>query len=315
MRIVTLTPNPSLDRTLEVDGLTRGEVLRCTGARVEAGGKGVNVARALTAHGVEATAVLPVGGAEGAHLERLLADGGYDVRTVPVTESTRTNISVVEPDGTVTKLNAPGHRLDDDDVAALRKAVVAALDGATWVAGCGSLPPGAPTDFYAGLVAQVRDAGARVAVDTSGAPLRAVLDAGPDVVKPNDEELAAAVGRPLTTLGDVVDAAEELRGRGVGAVLVSLGRHGALLVDGDGARHADAPPVTPVSNVGAGDSTLAGYLRRDGRGDDALRSAVAFGTAAVQLPGTAVPGPDDVDEDAVRLHPVDRERRLDDTAG
>lgn len=308
--IVTLTPNPSLDRTLEIDALDHGAVLRARSSRVEAGGKGVNVARALAVNGVGARAVLPLGGPEGDHLATLIDELGLETRRVAIAAPVRTNVSLVEPDGTVTKINASGPELTADEVESLTKTTVAAIDGATWVAACGSLPPGAPDDLYTRLVAAVHDAGGQIAVDTSGAPLAAVVDAGPDVIKPNDEELAAIAGRELATFGDIVAAARDLRQRGVGAVLVSLGRHGAILVDDD-ASHAFAPPVTPRSNVGAGDATLAGFLAAGGAGPDALRHAVAYGTAAVQLPGTSMPAGDDLHPEDIEIAPVDPDRRLD----
>jgi 1-phosphofructokinase len=308
--IVTVTPNPSLDRTLEIDHLARGAVVRSRSDHAEPGGKGVNVARALLNNQQNTRALLPVGGPEGDHLASLLKALGLDISLVPIAASIRTNISLVEPDGTVTKINAPGPRLSADEIDALQKATVASLDEATWIAGCGALPPGAPTDLYARLVRDVHAAGVYIAVDTSGAPLAAALEAGPDVVKPNAEEVAAVVGRRLATLGDVVDAAQELRCAGVGAVLVSLGRDGALLVDGSGAAHAETPPLTPRSNVGAGDATLAGFLEAGGSGPDALRSAVAWGAAAVSLPGTAMPAPDDIDLAAVHVNDIDPDRPL-----
>lgn len=313
--IVTLTPNPSLDRTLELDRLVRGAVLRARETRVEAGGKGVNVARALLANGHAARAVLPVGGPEGDHLVALLEGLGLVIRSVPIAAPIRTNVSLVEPNATVTKINAPGPELIDDEPDALRKSTVASLDGATWVAACGSLPPGAPVDLYAALIRDVHDEEVSVAVDTSGAPLAAAITAAPDVIKPNAEELAAVVGRELDTFGDVVTAAGELRDRGVGRVLVSLGRDGAVLVDDAGAVHAETPPLIPRSNVGAGDATLAGFLAAGGRGAEALRSAVAWGAAAVGLPGTAMPGPEDVDITAVQVRDVDRDRRLNESGG
>lgn len=308
--IVTLTPNPSLDRTLDIDLLVRGEVVRARRSSVEAGGKGVNVTRVLVANGHRSRAVLPVGGSEGDHLQALVAAIGLEVVAVPVTGEVRTNISLVEPDGAVTKINAPGPTLRPDEVDTLEKATLAALDGADWLAGCGSLPPGAPEDLYGRLVASGHTAGVRVAVDTSGAPLAAAVAAAPDVIKPNVEELAAVAGEDLRTLGDVVAAAARLHAAGIGAVVVSLGADGAVLVDADGAVHAETPPVTPVSNVGAGDSLLAGFLSAGGAGPEALRAGVAWGTAAVQLPGTAMPAPDDIDLGSVRLGPVDATRAL-----
>jgi 1-phosphofructokinase len=308
--IVTLTPNPSLDRTLEIERLERGEVVRSRASRAEPGGKGVNVSRALLNNHHRTRAVLPIGGPEGDHIATLLDALGLDMSAVPIDAPIRTNISLIEPDGTVTKVNAPGPRLTADEVDALHKATIASLDGASWVAACGALPPGAPADMYARLTREVHAAGVCIAVDTSGAPLAAVIDAGPDVVKPNADELAALTGAHLATLGDVVSAALEVRRAGAIAVLVSLGRHGAVLVDGDGAVHAESPPVTAKSNVGAGDATLAGLLAGGGAGPDALRTAVAWGTAAVRLPGSAMPGPVDIDVAAVHIHDINPDRQL-----
>lgn len=309
--IVTLTPNPSLDRTLDLESLESGEVNRATASRVDPGGKGVNVARALVANGETARAVLPLGGYEGEHLASLLQDAGIEVQVVPISEAVRENVSLVEPDGTVTKINAPGPRLTPDEVAGLEKVTIASADdGALWVAASGSLPPGAPDDLYARLAPRVRQAGARFAVDTSGAPLAAALTGAPDLLKPNADELVEATGRAVTTLGDVVDGAHDLRGRGVGAVLVSLGPDGAVLVTAEGAWHATTPPLEPVSNVGAGDATLAGFLAFGGTGPDALARAVAFGAAAVRLPGSVMPAPDDIARSDVAVTDVDPSRPL-----
>jgi 1-phosphofructokinase/6-phosphofructokinase 2 len=127
--------------------------------------------------------------------------------------------------------------------------------------------------------------------------MAAALTAAPDLIKPNRIELAEAVGAELGTLGAVVDAARGLIATGVGTVVVSLGRDGALLVDADQVVHAAASINRPLSTVGAGDSLLAGYLHGVHAGDDpasALSRAVAFGAAAVMLPGSEMPGPDQV---------------------
>jgi 1-phosphofructokinase len=307
--IVTVTPNPSVDRTIEVDALVRGAVLRARAAHVDPGGKGVNVSRALAANGRKTVAVLPSGGAEGTQLAALLTALGLEVVVVPFAGSVRANVSVVEPDGTVTKLNEPGPTASEAELDALAKATVAAAAGADWVAVSGSLPRGAPPEFYPRLVGELRRSGARVAVDTSGAALAAALPAGPDLVKPNGEELAEVTGRPVATLGDAVEAAGELRRRGAGAVLASFGRHGALLVDADGAVHGEAPVEVTRSAVGAGDALLAGFLAGGGGGRTALTEALAWGAAAASLPGSQMPGPDDLDRAAVRLAPaVDPDR-------
>ncbi|TDE33577.1 1-phosphofructokinase [Actinomadura sp. 6K520] len=301
--IVTVTLNPSLDRTIEVDVLTRGAVIRARSARVDPGGKGVNVSRALLANGVASTAVVAVGGADGDRLRRLLEAEGMRVRAVRVAGRTRSNVTIVEPGGVTTKLNEPGGPLAPGELDELGAAVEAEAGAASWVVGCGSLPPGVPDDTYAALCRRFAPDGIRVAVDSSGAALRAAVPAGPDLIKPNREELAEAVGRPVGTVADVVEAAGELRTRGARAVLVSLGAEGAVLVDDDGVLTGDAPVSRPSSTVGAGDALLAGFLAAGARGSAALAEALAWGAAAVRLPASRMPGEDDIRRDIVRIHP------------
>ncbi|WP_329121419.1 1-phosphofructokinase [Streptomyces sp. NBC_01465] len=307
--ILTVTPNPSLDRTYEVPALERGEVLRATTDRMDPGGKGVNVSRAVAAAGHRTVAVLPLGGAPGALVAELLAAEGIEVAQVPVAGHTRSNISVAEPDGTLTKINATGPELTAAESELLLSTIRTHSAAADWIACCGSLPPGLAPEWYAALVAGAHGAGVRIALDTSGPSLLAALPERPDVVKPNADELAQAVGRPLATVGDAVKAAEELRELGAAAVLASLGADGQLLVAEDGTYFASAPVETVRSNVGAGDASLAGFLAAGGTGPDALRAAVAHGAAAVQLPGSVMPAPQDLDLAAVTLTaevPLDR---------
>ncbi|MFG2620470.1 1-phosphofructokinase [Streptomyces sp. NPDC048507] len=298
--ILTVTPNPSLDRTYEVPSLDRGEVLRATGDRVDPGGKGVNVSRAAAAAGVRTTAVLPLGGPPGTLLAELLGAQGVDVTAVSIAGLTRSNVTVTEPGGTVTKINTAGPELSAAESALLLD-TVRTCSGAAWIACCGSLPRGLAPEWYAEIVARAHEGGARIAVDTSGAALLAALPARPDVVKPNVAELAEAVGRPLATLGDAVKAAEDLIGLGAGAVLASLGAHGQLLVGPEGAFHGTAPVTAVRSDVGAGDASLAGFLIAGGTGPAALASALAHGAAAVQLPGSVMPTPADLRPAAVRV--------------
>ena len=299
--IVTLTLNPSVDRTVEVETLARGEVMRALGVRVDPGGKGINVARALAAHNLPTRAVVTVGGAEGEHLVTLLRDTGIEIVPVRIQGAIRSNITVVEPDGTTTKFNEPGAQLSADELAAVFAAVKTAVDSAEWLVASGSLPPGTPATVYADLMRSLAGSGTSVAVDTSGPALEAVLAAEPTLVKPNRDELAEVTGRQLRTIGDVVEAAQQLRELGAGAVLASLGADGAVLVDADGAVHGRTPAVPQLSSVGAGDAMLAGFLAGGGKGADALAEALAWGAAAVLQPGSGMPSPDEIDRTAVRL--------------
>lgn len=317
--IITVTPNPSLDRTVTLSTpLTRGAVQRVDSVTVEPGGKGINVARALTLANVDAEAVLPA-----ADSDPLLSGlRALDVRFtgVPVADPVRTNLAITESDGTTTKLNERGAVVDAGALEALTRCVLAKAQDASWVVLSGSLPPGIPLDWYAQVVSLLAPLDCRVAVDTSEAPLAALAAAfevaAPDLIKPNAEELADLAGVPAADLEDaaaqgdmspVVSASQALVARGVGAVLATLGAAGAVLVDGSGAWLATPPPIVPRSTVGAGDSSLAGYLRAAVAGADApqrLQMAVAYGSAAAALPGSALPGPAQLDLDAVRTHSV-----------
>lgn len=292
--IITLTPNPSIDRTVSVPAIVLGEVNRASASRIDPGGKGVNVSRALAANGVDTVAVLPLGGPEGHLMADLLAEAGVRHQGVPVRGTLRMNLAIVEPDGSTTKVNEPGPPLGEADVEALLTAVEGYAAQATWVVGCGSLPPGADNGLLADLVLRARALGARVAIDTSGPPFAKAVSARPDLIKPNLEELEELVGRRLNSLGAVVAASRDLVAGGIHTVVVSLGRDGAILVEKDHIVHAIAHIEDPLSTVGAGDCLLAGLLRVLADGGDpkaALESGVRWGAAAVRLPGSDVPGP------------------------
>lgn len=306
--ILTVTLNPSVDRALDVDALVRGEVLRAADSHIDPGGKGVNVSRALLANGVRSTAVVPAGGAEGDQLVDLLRDEGVDMVAVPITGRTRSNITLAEPDGTVTKINEAGPTLSDAEFRQVSEAVLAAAGGASWVVICGSLPPGPTVDAFSDLCERLVKSGVRLAVDSSGPALLAGVAAGAALVKPNREELAEAIaglgasgGTRLRTVGDVVRACARLREAGAGTVLASLGAEGAVLVDDAGVLAGVSPVIVPRSTVGAGDALLAGFLAAGAHGEAALVEGLAWGAAAVSLPGSRMPGPHDLDRTSVRV--------------
>lgn len=312
--IVTLTLNPSLDRTVEVPGLVRGGVIRASGGRIDPGGKGVNVARALLANGVDARAVLPAGGAVGRQLVDLLEAEGVAMTAVPVAGATRSNVTLSEPDGTVTKVNEGGAPLHPDEIDLLAGAVEQLVGPLDWAVLSGSLPTGVDAGVYARLTERFVGAGIEVALDTSGPALVRAVAARPTIVKPNRDELSEALGRDIRSLADAVEAAEVLRAAGAGSVLASLGPDGAVLVEGGGVVFGDCVVDDPRSSVGAGDCLLAGYLaaRSSGStGRDALGTALSWAAAAVELPGSAVPGPADVARHRPHLTDrVDRDREL-----
>lgn len=321
--ILTLTPNPSVDETVTLPSpLERGAVHRVATTTSQAGGKGVNISRACVAAGEPSIAVLPARRDDPFVLE--LLGVGVDCRPVRTNAPVRVNITIAEPDGTTTKLNSPGTTLGADALAELTTSLSRHARQAAWTVLAGSLPPGAPVDWYSTLVASLSGSGTRVAVDTSDAPLKALVaglgDAAPDLMKPNAEELASFSSADPATLERDPEAAARaalaLVDRGVRTVLATLGGHGAVLVTrGDDERpvawFATPPPTEVVSTVGAGDSSLFGYVLADLRGlpaDERLALAVAYGSAAAALPGTTIPLPHQVRPDlvAVRTIPLNR---------
>jgi len=317
--ILTLTANPSFDRTVNLsDPLQRGAVLRAESVIEQAGGKGINISRAAVFAGLDSVAVFPARPDDPFVAEVHAA--GIDCRPVPHGGSPRVNLTITEPDGTTTKLNSPGTPVTAAELAALEQALVSYAGSADWVVLAGSLPPGAPTGWYSSLVAALVGAGAQVAVDTSDEPLRALVAglavAAPQLMKPNGHELASFAGGDPHDLEATPEkaaaAALGLIEAGVESVLATLGGHGAVLVTRDGAWHATPPPTVVVSTVGAGDSSLFGYLLGDVRELDPasrLALAVAYGSAAAGLPGTTIPHPEQTRPDLVVV------RRLDLTQG
>ncbi|MGI8679947.1 MAG: 1-phosphofructokinase family hexose kinase [Jatrophihabitans sp.] len=289
--IVTITANPSLDRTYQVDSLQPGAVNRASLDTVEASGKGVNVSRVLTAAGVDTLAVTMAGGAEGEQLVRLLVAGAVPHRAHRATATTRTNVTVLGPTGVTTKVNAAGEPPSAADLDALLDLTAGCVAPGDWLVIAGTEPPG-PYRLTERAIAVAHAAGARVAVDTSGSPLAAAHTAGADLLAPNNGELADLLGERASALPDpvdraIADARTLIEGAALPALLVSLGEHGAIYAAGQAAWHAVAPSVVPVNTAGAGDALLAGFLGTGGDIPARLARAVAWGTAACQRPETA----------------------------
>jgi 1-phosphofructokinase len=313
--VVTLTPNPSTDRTVTLAGpLERGAVQRLLSVTMQAGGKGVNISRAAVSAGLDSEAVFPARPDDPFVTE--LEAAGIRCCPAPPAGDIRINLAITEPDGTTTKLNSPGATVSASHLDDLAATLLDRAAAAAWVVLAGSLPPGAPDSWYAELVRALRRTPARVAVDTSEGPLSALVaaltdgaDAAPDLMKPNGEELASFVGGDEEAYeadpATAAEAARQLVDKGVGAVLVTLGGAGACLVTAEGAWVATPPPITVVSTVGAGDSSLFGYLLGDARGippAERLALAVAYGSAAASLPGTTIPEPGQTYPGQVLVH-------------
>jgi 1-phosphofructokinase len=292
-RIVTVTPNPALDLTLEVERLGVGAVNIAGASRFESGGKGANVARMLahlgTAGSAAAVVALPADGADS-----WIASFPREVElvVVRVAGSLRANVAITAADGETTKVNMRGGPLSPAD--ALLAAVAAAARGAAWVVVGGSLPIGMEPEWIGRVANAARAAGAKIAIDCTGEALEAAVAARVDLIKPNEEEASHLVGFPVNDRPSAERAASLLIERGVGSVLLSLGASGAIYraAESDTTLYAPTPRAKVRSTVGAGDVLLAAFLftlSSGGSSADALNSAVGWAAAKVEQPGTTMP--------------------------
>lgn len=323
--IVTLTPAPTLDRTYFVKNLIEGAVNRAERVNEELAGKGINVSRGLHLAGIPAPGVVPIGNADPGVLERT---GSGFLSPLWVEGTLRVSTTIVEIDGPTTKINESPRDLKQRDweaVIALTEKTIQEHDS-KWLVVAGAHPNIAETGQVIDLEPlfdRMHAMGVHVVLDTSGPALRYWAQKGSaTIMKPNAHELAECVGRDLTTIGDVIDAARELNRWGVDCVLASLGVDGMIGITSSHAIHAYTPPVKVINTVGAGDSTIAGFLAAvtthpSGETDfgvgfdvaEGIAAAVQWGAAKVQQPTSGLQSIDNLVDATVDLIP-DRDRLL-----
>jgi 6-phosphofructokinase 2 len=298
--LITLTLNPALDLATTTDHVAPTHKLRCGPVQRFAGGGGINVARVLHRLGADVCAWALAGGAAGTQVRQLLAAEGVPTLLQPISGDTRENFSVVEiTTSQEFRFVLPGPTLRPAEWQACLDALATHTPPPRWLIASGSLPPGTPDDFYAQLAWALAGRGLRVAVDTSGPPLAAALQAGVALVKPSLRELRDVMQKPLEHAADWCTAAQSLvRSGAADIVALSVGEQGAVLATREGVWQAPALNVPATSGTtGAGDCFLATLVWALDRGDapaEALRWGVAAGAAALLHPGTTLAQADDV---------------------
>jgi len=286
--IVTVTINPAIDRTFTTDRLVFEDRTYILDRTETAGGRGINASRMLHSFGAATLAVATAGGESGQRFECYLQQAGFPFELVPVNREIRTNIAITDRQGLTIKLNEVGPRLTPEEVSRIEEAVRRRLEGADWLMLCGSLPPGVPDSFYARLITVARERGVRTLLDTDGPPLRLGIAARPTVVAPNQQEAERLLDTALLTRSHALAAAGQIRQMGAELVVLSLGSRGAVGAFSDALIEAVPPSVEAVCPIGAGDALAAAFvwaLQRGSSPPDALRWAVAAGTASARLPG------------------------------
>jgi 1-phosphofructokinase family hexose kinase len=290
--ILTLTINPAIDRTIISDRLAfedRGYIL----SRGEAaGGRGVNASQVIHAFGGKTLALLTSGGATGKRMELSLAEMGFPFEVVRVQAEGRANLTISDKHGLTIKLNEIGAPLEEKDVAAVRDLVEARLKKASWLMICGSTQPGVPPAFYSGIIALAKSRGVETLLDTDGDALSHALEAKPSVISPNQQEAERLLGRAIITRSQSLEAVKRIHEMGPESVILSLGSRGALASSPDGILEVLPPRVEALCPIGAGDALAAAFVwavEKKKPFADAVRWAVAAGTATAVLPGMSFP--------------------------
>lgn len=290
-RIVTLTMNPALDITTNVDVVRPTQKLRCSAARYDPGGGGINVARIARVLGGSVFAVFPAGGSHGGLVTRLLDEAAVAFAAIPIAGATRESFTVNQTStGEQYRFVLPGPELTAREQERCLRELRVAARSAEFVVASGSLPPGVPADFYQRVADLCLQLGARLILDTSGGGLRHV-SSGVFLLKASVRELRECVGRPLLTAAEQVAVAHELIDSGrAEVVLVSAGSQGALLATQQGSLRFSAIPMPGGSGVGAGDAMVAAITVALSRGWTLVKSVglgIAAGAAMLSTPGTA----------------------------
>ena len=298
--IATITLNPSLDRTVIVDGLKVNESNRWTSVHHYAGGKGIDVSRAIHEMGGQTIAYGFIGGDEGRTLEVKLDEEGVPFSFTPIEQETRVNFIIADTRASQqTIINAPGPHISKRELGRFLKKLRGIYLSPELMVASGSVPPGVPFDIYYTIVQEAEGRRVRTILDSAGQWLEEGIKAKPYLIKPNIREAEELLKIELPTEEAITKAALNLIEMGVEIAVISRGKDGIIAATRDGMFKAVPPPVKVRSAVGAGDCTIAGLALKLARGEslmEACRLAVAMGTAAVLTPGTELAHRADVEK-------------------
>lgn len=304
--IVTLTVNPTIDKSSSVDTVASEIKLRCESPQFHPGGGGINVSRAINKLEGDSTAIFTAGGGAGQMLNQLLNAENIQTQTIPISGLTRENLTIYENStGLQFRFGMPG-----PDITEWESCIEATLaHNADYIVASGSLAPAMPDNFYEILANRVKETDSKLIVDTSGVALEACKHSEVFLLKPNLYELELLSGKKFQSEDALVDIVREMIAEGMAEVFViSMGAAGAMMITADEAVKM-RPPVVPIqSKVGAGDSMVGGIVWSLSRGDDlqtAVRYGISAGSAAVMTAGTELCNAPDVHQIFERIAIVD----------
>lgn len=298
--IVTVTMNPAIDKTVDIEALERGGLNRIQKVEYDAGGKGINVSKTIRELGGKSIAAGFLGGNAGRTIEAVLQEKGIPGDFIWVDGETRTNTKVFEKTGEVTELNEPGPHISKEQMEQLIQKLEGYADDQTLFILAGSIPNGVDKGIYAEIIRRVHTHGAKVLLDADGELFRNALDAGPDMIKPNRVELEEYAGYDYrASVEELLQTAREFRGKGIGTVAVSMGKSGAMFVRDGYEVKCPALSVKAHSTVGAGDAMVAAlaYAWDEGLDNEqTVRMCIATSAGAVTTIGTKPPARELVDD-------------------
>lgn len=305
--IYTCTITPSLDYTTYLPDFTAGKLNRTGEVYYYPGGKGINVSRVLKRLGADNIALGFTGGFTGQYIEEFLKNEGVATDFIETDEITRINVKIKSAQET--ELNGPGPELDSVQLDEMMDKAGKMQEG-DWLVLAGSLPASIPESFFMDLAETCRKLGVKFVLDTSGPALAKLIQNGPFLIKPNQEELGELFGRHITSMEEAAFYAKKLVATGVGNVVVSMGGDGALLATSGLLLQAKAPKGKAVNTVGAGDSLVSGFIASyavHGDAEKAFRYGVASGSATAFSPDLCTK--DKVDEllEFVEVYPIKEE--------
>ena len=280
--------NPAIDRTIGVDRLAFDDRAYILSSKDSPGGRGINAASVIHSFGGKTHAIVPIGGDRGRRLDDFMRNCGFPVTTVPIRNDIRRNFTITDRHGLTVKLNELGPRIARAELENIQAAVETQMTGASWLMLCGSLPPGVPADFYSTLIARAKANGVRTLLDTDGDSLAHIVESGPTILTPNQQEAERLLNTVLLTRPHSLAAARRIQSMGAEYVALSLGSRGAVGATGDAVWEAVPPRVDAISPIGAGDAMAAAVmwsLQSGSEFPEALRWGVAAGTASARLPG------------------------------
>ena len=297
--VITITMNPAIDKTVEINQWIHGGLNRITCVTKDAGGKGINVSKTIKALGGESLATGFLGGQTGENIQKRINELNISNDFVFVEEETRVNTKVVEIGGCVTELNEMGPTISDESMKLLLEVLNKYLKKETLLVLSGSVPNGVSKDIYRQITELAHKGGAKVFVDADGEVFTNALLAKPDIVKPNRLELEKYVGHRLESTEEIIESGKGLLEKGVKTVIISLGSEGAYFMDEKHTLYSPGLTVKVNSTVGAGDAMVAAFSWGLDQGlsfEECAKLAIATSAGAVTTVGTKPPEKSVVEE-------------------